>query len=134
MSGRATVRVIKVKKQGENRNPMHRRIVAADCPYCASGHSTSLRRLERAQAALTRAIIADHQFEPGARNFALMECRRLLIALNRDVEPTQPFSDVLGTVFNVGVQRIEASMRAFEPHIVELVQSDLDDLLNGFRR
>ena len=58
----------------------------------------------------------------------------MLIALNRDVEPTQPFSEVLVTVFGVGVQRIEASMRNFEHHAIELVQLDLDDLLAGFRR
>lgn len=81
-------------------------IVPMDCLHCASGHTTSLRRLERAQAAISRAHIADNQCETLARNHALMESRIMLIALNRGVEPTQPFSDVLGTVFGVGVQSI----------------------------
>lgn len=111
-----------------------RRIVPTDCLHCANGHANSLRKLERAQAALSRAHIADNQCETLARNHALMESRSILIALNRGVEPTQPFSEVLGTVFGVGVQRIEDSIRNFERHAIELVQRDLDDLIAGFQQ
>jgi len=123
-----------VNEKTRNLSATRRQIVPAGCTQCTTGQTTALRRLERAQAALFRAQIADAQYETLARNHALMECRRLLIALNRDVEPSQPFSDVLGTVFGVGVQRIEASMRNFEYHAIELVQRDLDDLLAGFSR
>lgn len=114
-------------------NTAYRRIIPQPCPHCSNGHKTSLLRLERAQAAISRAQIADNQRETLARNHALMECRRMLVELQRDVEPEQPFSEVLETVFTVGVQRVEAALRNYEHHAIELVQRDLDDLLAGFR-
>ena len=69
-----------------------------------------------------------------ARNHALMQCRQMLVWLIRDIEPDQPFADVLNTVLSVGIQRLEASMRNFESHALKLVERDLDELLAGFNR